>query len=86
MRNGAMLTHTVLRWWNPRQCKPKQGQIVVATVSYKIGTFEYTRELAILTYWRDIGYELATVTKSMTLSSMRGRIWNHMEVTDESNA
>jgi hypothetical protein len=59
MRNGAMLTHTVLRWWNPRQCKPKQGQLVVATIDYKVGSCTYTRELAILTYWKDTGYEFA---------------------------
>ena len=54
MRNGAMLTHTVLRWWNPRQ-----WQLVVGTIDYKVGSCTYTRELAILTYWKDTGYEFA---------------------------
>ncbi len=58
MRNGAMLTHTVLRWWNPRQCKPKEGEIVVATVSYNVGSCHCDHVLEEVWWWKEIGYEL----------------------------
>ena len=58
MRKAALLEQVIVQWHRPSQ-EPKEGEIVVATVSYDVGSCHCDHVLDEVWYWKDIGYELS---------------------------
>ena len=48
----------IVQWYRPSQ-EPKEGEIVVATVSYNVGSCHCDHVLEKVWWWKDFGYELA---------------------------
>lgn len=48
----------IVQWHRPSQ-EPKEGEIVVATVSYNVGSCHCDHVLEEVWWWKEIGYELA---------------------------
>ena len=54
-----LVENQVIVQWHRSSQEPKEGEIVVATVSYNVGSCHCDHVLEEVWWWKEIGYELA---------------------------